>query len=956
MMPVSSADRSHESVINDALATLFRDRAGLNASSETLHIGGRPDIVVRTSDGPVIVEVEFEPARTLDADALSRLGIEIDGQKVQIAFALAIPEAIRTVPQQHLQARLSTISMRWQEWRSDGTSGPKNNGLFTTLARSVQQASIPAADLDEAVAILDDGARHAGARLYGSPGTLARVAEVFGAPPGDEPANMGALVMINAMVFQERLASINPDVRPLEATRERGHISKAILIGVWDAILEDDYWPIFQMARDIASKLTDVESSDVLDECARTAEQLLAMGIVGRHDLAGRIFNRLVSDRKFLAAFYTSIPAATLLAGLALMPNRWPHVNWADLTELRKFRIIDPSCGTGTLLMAAHRQIVDNHRFAAGESASMAELHKALMEEIVFGADVVQSAIHVTAATLAAMSPAIKFDQMNLHTLKIGVDQSGAIQLGSLDWLLAPQLQSFFSTTEEQIGAKSGITGVLIPRPSVDLVISNPPYTRRGSDSGHEEAITRIFSLPEGDRESQEKIARRTSELLRGTPANQTAGHGSSFAVLADRLVKPGGRVALVLPVTCLAGESWEGIRSMLSSRYQVEFVVSSHDPDLRSMSYDTHIAEVLLVARLLKEAEPPPKRGVFVNLWRAPRVVTDALAILNSLDASVQGALHRSDGPPVGGVPLIIGGEQWGELLDAPVDEGPWTGGRWKRALVSQHASAMRRGELWSSDGTHVLAHIKIVPLGEMLSVGPQDRQIRGNLGVFDSYHGWDRTAQFPAIWRHQESIHKFLKAEPNAHLIPQANHDYLPIWTQAGTLHFTRDIRYDSQRVACVRTQEKTVGIRAWFTMTLSSADEVEKRRREIACALWANSTLGLLLHADCANQAMQGRGTGSKGMLEDLPILDVMSLETWQLEAAEAIWRDFANREFDSFHRCAIDPARIELDKRVVREMLGLNGNAEETVRRLRFLLANEPSIHGGKEPELPRDEER
>ena len=90
-----------------------------------------------------------------------------------------------------------------------------------------------------------------------------------------------------------------------------------------------DYWPIFQMARDVVSKLSDMESSEVLDECARTAERLLAMGIVGRHDLAGRIFNRLVSDRKFLAAFYTSIPAATLLAGLALLPDRWPQVDWA---------------------------------------------------------------------------------------------------------------------------------------------------------------------------------------------------------------------------------------------------------------------------------------------------------------------------------------------------------------------------------------------------------------------------------------------------------------------------------------------------------------------------------------------------------------------------------------------------------------------------------------------------
>lgn len=953
-MPILPVDRSHESVINDALATLFRERAGLVASSETLHVGMRPDIIVRIPDGPVIIEVELEPARTLDADALSRLGTEIDGRKVQVAFAVAIPEVIRTVPQEHLQARLTAINMRWQEWRSDGTSGPKIGGSFAALAQSVRQATGPAAELEEAVTTLDEGARRAGARLYGSPGTLARVASIFGSPPGDEPANMGALIIINAIVFQERLASINPDILPLEKTRDRGRISKTRLISAWNAILEIDYWPIFQMAREVVSNLSDVEASDVLEECARTAEKLLATGTVGRHDLAGRIFNRLVSERKFLAAFYTRIPAATLLAGLALLPNRWPNLDWTNVEELRKLRIIDPACGTGTLLMASYRQIIENHRAASGDRAYITELHKALMEEVICGADVVQAAIHITAATLAAMSPAIAFSQMNLHTLKLGVDQTGAVWLGSLDWLVASQVQSFFSTTSEQVGAKSGVTGSLVPRPNVDLVISNPPYTRRGSDGGHEEAIARIFAIPEGDTQSQSRIAKRTSELLRGTPANQMAGHGTSFTVLADRLVKPGGRIALVLPATALAGEAWSEVRAMLSSGYQIEFVVSSHDPEMRSMSYDTDIAEVLLVARRLKETEAATKRGVFVNLWRAPMLVTDALAILNGVDVTAQSAIHRGDGPPVGGVPLIIGGDQWGELLDAPVDNGPWTGARWKRSLVTQFACALRRGELWSNDGTRVVTRIKMARLGDMLAVGPQDRQIRGDLGVFDSYHGWDRSDQFPAIWRHQESIHKCLRAEPNARLTPQPRRDYSSVWAQAGMLHFTRDIRYDSQRVTAVRTRERALGIRAWFTLIVPATDDVERTRREIACALWANSTLGLLLHADHANQAMQGRGTGSKAMLEDLTTLEIRSLDTWQLEAAEAIWRDLADREFESFHRCAVDPARIELDGRVVRDMLGLENGAEETVKSLRFLLASEPSIHGSKKPELPTGE--
>ena len=58
-----TADRSHEGVINDALAALFRER-GLNA-------------------------VELEPALTVDSDALSHLEMEVDGQKVQVTFAVA---------------------------------------------------------------------------------------------------------------------------------------------------------------------------------------------------------------------------------------------------------------------------------------------------------------------------------------------------------------------------------------------------------------------------------------------------------------------------------------------------------------------------------------------------------------------------------------------------------------------------------------------------------------------------------------------------------------------------------------------------------------------------------------------------------------------------------------------------------------------------------------------------
>ena len=116
----------------------------------------------------------------------------------------------------------------------------------------------------------------------------------------------------------------------------------------------------------------------------------------------------------------------------------------------------------------------------------------------------------------------------------------------------------------------------------------------------------------------------------------------------------------------------------------------------------------------------------------------------------------------------------------------------------------------------------------------------------------------------------------------------------------------------------------------------------------ALWYNSTLGLLLHANHSNRSQAGRGRGNKGMLESLVTLDVSKLELWQRDEAQAIWQDFVDQKFQPFHQCAVDPARIQLDERVVRDLLGLGEDAVTAVSKLRTLLAADPSIHGSKRP--------
>ena len=595
-------------------------------------------------------------------------------------------------------------------------------------------------------------------------------------------------------------------------------------------------------------------------------------------------------------------------------------------------------------------------RPAASRRPTNPALHQALVEHVLFGADVVQAAIHLTAATLAAMSPSVGFSQMQLHTLRLGQDSPGKIDLGSLDWLMAPETQSFFSGTEEQIDRQErrGKCRPSSPRPI--LVLSNPPFTRRGSDGGKEDALARVFSLPVDDPEALKAIAKRTSALLKGTPANQIAGHASSFTVLADRLVKPGGRIGLVLPVTALFGESWRDIRNMLSCRYEIEFVVSSHDPELRSMSFDTGIAEALLVARRLTEGEAPRRRGIFVNLWRGARRETDAMALARAIDATASTPVLRSDGPPVGGTPLMLGGEPWGEVVDGPVGEESWTAARWKNAATAQFAAAVERGEMWGDDGTRIAVRIPVAAMSEVCNVGPQHRQIRGSIGVFDGFHGRNEQAQFNAIWGLDSTVHQGLLAEPNAWLVPQPGRDHQRIWSQSGTLQVTPTIRYNSQRIMATRTNVRTIGVNTWFTLKFEADDPIIRSRSEIVSTLWCNSTLGLLLHANHSNRIQEGRGICNKGMLETLVTLDVRKLEPWQLDEAQQIWRDFSERKFLSFHQCAVDPARIELDERIVSDLLGLGEDAVAAVARLRTLLASEPSIHGSKKPELPSGKKR
>lgn len=91
--------------------------------------------------------------------------------------------------------------------------------------------------------------------------------------------------------------------------------------------------------------------------------------------------------------------------------------------------------------------------------------------------------------------------------------------------------------------------------------------------------------------------------------------------------------------------------------------------------------------------------------------------------------------------------------------------------------------------------------------------------------------------------------------------------------------------------------------------------------------------------------------EGMQESLSTLGVRKPGAWQLDEPQSVWRNFRNRKFEPFHRCTGHPARIELSRHVVPNVLGLGEHAVGAVAKLRVLLAADPSIHGSKKAEQP-----
>jgi hypothetical protein len=756
-----------------------------------------------------------------------------------------------------------------------------------------------------------------------------------------QTARVASLTLANAMIFQQILSDNNPDVKKLSHTVLGGDVARNFA-EVWGFILDNiNYVPIFTIARKI---VLDIQGSPGTDEAlkklAETAEDITKRRAALRHDLMGRIYHRLIADAKYFGAYYTTVPAAALLLKLTLDPDD-VAIDWSDIEEIKKLRIADLACGTGTLLKAALQTVVDNYVRACAEKGikpDLTTLHQVMVEECLYGLDVVEFSIHLAASALAIHEPEVQFHEMKLWTLPLGSTGAHLTKLGSIELFGSHQatvqadLFGAVAGSERITGKGGSLEKVRIP--SLDLCVMNPPFVRSVGDN-------LLFGNLPATQRTRMQTALKNLVRRDNISANVTAGLGSVFAALGNRYVKQGGHLSLVLERSLLSGVAWQKTRRLIGDKYQVEYVIVSHQPGGWNFSENTNLSECMIIARRRTYAEGEKLQPTkFINLWRKPTSSIEAMTLAQAIKAVSGVTLEKHTGTEN----LKIGDKKVGEVIlapDARISRGIWHyEAAFKQTDLCRAAFFLTKSEIYIP-GRGNVGKLPTTPLLKLGALGPDRRDIH------DGFEEDPTSTAYRAFWGHDTNLTQSMAQMPNTGLsaLPAAQpgrnlRDPQLLWSRSGRVLIAERLRLNTTRVVSIRLSENVLS-NTWWTLRLFEHDSISVEDAERILTLWLNSTLGIFSLV-AARVDTEGAWIGmKKPILKSLAVLDPYALKPAQRAKLVRAYDEFASQRFKRIPDIADDETRGKIDAALM-DALGIN----DDLSVLRRMLAQESLITGAR----------
>lgn len=917
-------EKAFNTYLGSALIECLRQSVVSTERSMTLRpsgTSGRPDIFVDTPGRErVLVENKFARPSAADAPGLtSQVEQRLSerwadtNEPVRAVVGVLTPDRYATLPDLDVADAVRTEEVfRWALWTIPLADPPPRfpargwlEGSVADLAAFIDRAGEDAADTEAMAEAVADCLKAAGNEAAAAKQTSREFGRVLEQAPGKQTDRMAAAVMFNAALFQSHISANHsedhPKVLSPSQMSARGEINQVRVADVWQAILDIDYYPIFGVALRLLHSVSDEEAARrMLEILYRTASDIA--GRTGAGSVVGRLFGKLIADRKFLATFYTRPASAALLAELAVSRL---DVDWSDSTAVTDLRIGDMACGTGALLTAAYRRVMERHRVSGGSGAA---IHRAMVEEVIVGCDIMPAAVHLTAARISGEHPDIGYTSTKTWVMPYGkTERFGKTEyrIGSLDLLAGDRVPALWGdgTLAVTASGEAPQTSADIPNESLCIAIMNPPFTR---STGHEAerigvsnpAFAGLDNEPEVQRRMSKAVTAVRKRLKWDTAAHGNAGIASDFIDLGHAKLKPGGMLALVLPASFVSGASWANARRLLAAFYDgIEvWSIAEHAQDGsegRAFSADTGMAEVIVVATRRVEPARSSKRSSasHVVLSDTPRSRLEAVEVARATSAT------KADGE------IAVGLSNVGWRISA--DFGPDAVGHpsgVSRYEVAKAASCLVEGTLRLPRLAVVAAGL--VPLSSLGVRGVYHMDISGwnpdgsARGPFDVIRLKDRhdhaAAEWPVLWSHNHACEICMQVLPcsEGRVRPDPDRsgnvkrsEQKPmleraqdVWTGrsdiagATRLHVNRDFRVNSQPTAACLTPNAALGGRAWpaFQPCPGAADLRETWEK--ALCVWLNSTLGLIGRWYVSNRQQQGRASLSVTAIGMIPVPDL------------------------------------------------------------------------------------
>jgi hypothetical protein len=733
---------------------------------------------------------------------------------------------------------------------------------------------------------------------------------------------MTFFVLLDAMIFQESIKSLYSTINSLDKAASP---LKLYFRDQWEEILKIDYKSIFTVSKTIIDELPNIsaETEKILNSIKVLALQVINSGLLTRHDFMGRIYHKLLLNTtgQYYATYYTAVPSAYLLSEILFNEKSFGW-NFNDLKELKKFKIIDPACGSGTLLSSCYISLRDLITTIVPYK-KIHDYHKIMLEEVLYGWDVLGYATHLTHTVLGLHNPNVIVNKSNIATIPNGMDDTGKIVLGSIT-IMNKQMQFISEGLIEPVKIQDSNEIIESFDPYInslgkfDLVVMNPPFTRSSKTNVK-------FGYSESNTKTMMDIELRKILMDNKLNGIGQAGLGAVFLGLAPGLLNKTGVIAFIIPRAILSGVSWQKIRQLFYDEFEIKYIISNYDPGDKSINVDgwswsenTDLGEVMIIAQ--RTDKPLNEREtVYVNLINKPRSEVYSICYANSIDRD---KLEQS----------LIEGHYQSIFIDNKLAgyyykvNQKWLNENWLAPCLFS-----------SPDINKLILRLKeelpLISLGSTLLKGGVDiKQVKESFD-FVSYE-----TSYPVILGQQSSMNTInMENKFVSYGIPKVKRADFIYSSNKSAILLSERPHLGNDCLIAYKVDREILATAFWEL-------EFKDKGIEKLLLLWFNSTFGLLLYLSSSTNSMAGIFKTKKKQFSQLKVLDRNNLKESDILEANMLYDLLKNERFYNFEKefrmaTSSDGTRYKIDSFFMRIL-----NIKVDMSLYYSLLSKEPSITG------------